>query len=543
MKKWSLRWLILLITLALSGLVILQLRWVNEAIKLKEQRFDQSVVEMMMTVSKKIEMMDALNNMRPIMTPVKESNTIAITMRDSVDENMKPVQGDDQMAKGYYIQKNIDIRQSQTILVNDVPPLIPHEFKKIIHLGDKPDNYKGMIVGNDTVFFSDSLLNDYTYAFYSSELNKYTDVFRQLAFDMLDIERPLEQRVDRIKLDSLLEAEMNIYGLNTKYNYGIWESDQEKYILVSDESKLPPALADAKYKVGLFRTDPFYNNGYLTIDFPNKSNYLLRSMSLQLGSSLLFILLIVGGFAYTIVTILRQKRLSDMKTDFINNMTHELKTPVATISLASEMIQRESKNYSSGSVKKFADIIFDENKRLAQQVDKVLQIAALEKEDYHFKKSSIDLHKLIATEAEKFSFRIQNREGQIETQLNANEHIIFGDELHLRNIIDNLLDNADKYTATKPAIKISTQNKNGSILIAVDDNGIGMTRDQQKKIFEKFYRVNTGDLHNVQGFGLGLSYVKHVTEKHGGEITVHSTPGNGSRFEIILPIENHKSKN
>ncbi len=543
MKKWSLRWLILLITIALTGLVVLQLRWVNQTIKLKEQRFDQSVVEMMMSVSKKIEMMDAVHRMRPKMTPVKESNTIAITMRDSVDENMRPVLGDDQIEKGYYIQKDIDFKQSQTILVNDVPPLMPRETKKIIHLGDKPENYKGMIVGNDTVFLSDSLFNDYTYAFYSSELNKYTDVFRQLALDMLEIERPLSQRIDQQKLDSVLKSEMNIYGLNTKYNYGVWESDRKQYILASDEKKLPATLDDAKYKVGLFRTDPFFHNGYLTIDFPNKSNYLLRSMSWQLGTSLLFILLIVGGFAYTIITIFRQKRLSDMKTDFINNMTHELKTPVATISLASEMIQRESKNMAGTSVKKFADIIFEENKRLAQQVDKVLQIAALEKEDYHFKRSSIDLHKLIAAEADKFSLRVQSREGQIETDLEATEHVFFGDELHLRNIIDNLLDNADKYTSSKPQIKISTYNQNGSIVIGVEDNGIGMTKDQQKKIFEKFYRANTGDLHNVQGFGLGLSYVKHVTEKLGGEITVQSALEKGSRFEIILPIENHKSKN
>ena len=249
-------------------------------------------------------------------------------------------------------------------------------------------------------------------------------------------------------------------------------------------------------------------------------------------------MMLMASFGLALFIIFRQKKLSEMKTDFINNMTHELKTPIATISLASEMLKDNTISDKSENRLKYANVIFDENKRLANQVEKVLQIAKIEKGEIVLNKSTVDLHQLINTTLNQFQIQTETKGGTIERDLKAVNALVKIDEMHFTNVINNLLDNAVKYNNKIPRIKVSTENTSDGINLTIRDNGFGMKKDELKKIFDKFYRITKGDIHDIKGFGLGLSYVKTIIEKHDGSVTVRSTLGEGSEFTLFIPIKN-----
>jgi two-component system phosphate regulon sensor histidine kinase PhoR len=278
---------------------------------------------------------------------------------------------------------------------------------------------------------------------------------------------------------------------------------------------------------------------FLSLIFPSKTSYNLNAVQITLLSSILLILIIIGAFYFTISTIIRQKKLSEVKNDFINNMTHEFKTPISTISLAGEVLSDKTIEKSPESVDKYLKIIKDENKRLAGLVENVLQAAVLDKGKLKFKIQECDLHQIITDVIQSLTLQIQNKGGHITTELKAQRYSLFADRMHLGNIIYNLIDNALKYSKDAPLIMVSTNNDKVGISISVQDNGIGIRKEDQKKIFETFYRVPTGNIHNVKGFGLGLSYVKAVVEKHGGNVEVQSEAGEGSTFVVYLPFINN----
>jgi two-component system phosphate regulon sensor histidine kinase PhoR len=255
------------------------------------------------------------------------------------------------------------------------------------------------------------------------------------------------------------------------------------------------------------------------------------------GSSAFFILILIGSFYYTIHTIIRQKKLSDIKNDFINNMTHELKTPISTISLACEALNDPDLNKSASTAANYTRMIHEENKRLSVLVENVLRSAMLDQSDFRLRTDRVDMHEIIETVLKSFQVHFDRRKVELSVQLNAANHILTGDQVHLTNAIFNLIDNALKYTPEVPAIVIKSRNQNGWFCVSVSDNGIGISRDQHKKIFDKLYRVPTGNIHNVKGFGLGLSYVKSIVEKHAGYIKLESEPGVGSTFTLFIPLE------
>jgi signal transduction histidine kinase len=243
----------------------------------------------------------------------------------------------------------------------------------------------------------------------------------------------------------------------------------------------------------------------------------------------------------TLVIIVRQKRLDEIKNDFINNMTHEFKTPISTISLASQMLKDGSIAKSPNSLKHISSVIQDESKRLSFQVEKVLQMAIFEKGNASLKIKKVNINELIANVTNNFKLKVENKDGQIIEKLEARNPTVYVDELHFTNVIHNLLDNALKYRRGKPVFYVKTWNrpKNG-VVISIQDNGMGISKENIKRIFEKFYRVPTGNIHNVKGFGLGLAYVKKIVEDHGGTITVESELNKGTKFEIFLPFKHNK---
>jgi two-component system phosphate regulon sensor histidine kinase PhoR len=246
---------------------------------------------------------------------------------------------------------------------------------------------------------------------------------------------------------------------------------------------------------------------------------------------------VVVFFAYALFVILRQKRLSEIQKDFINNMTHEFKTPIATISVSTEVLKDPKIIHDPERLRSYATIIEKENTRLKQQVERVLQMARLDKEDIGFKKDRVDVHELISDAVQNAALTLQEKGGRISVALNATRPHVAADRLHLTNALNNLLDNAIKYCATAPEISITTSDERGGILIAVTDNGIGIWADNHKRVFQKFYRVPTGNVHNVKGFGLGLNYVKTVVEAHRGKVILKSEIDIGSTFSIWLPID------
>jgi two-component system phosphate regulon sensor histidine kinase PhoR len=264
-------------------------------------------------------------------------------------------------------------------------------------------------------------------------------------------------------------------------------------------------------------------------------NYILRKMGWIIGASVLFTTIIISAFALTVRTLFTQKKLSEIKSDFINNMTHELKTPLATISLAIDALTNEKVIHDTDKIKYYSGMIKDENKRMNKQVEKILQAARIEKQDIKLTLQKLYAHDIIHKVADNLALQIQERNGTLTLKLNAPNQIIEADDVHFSNIIFNLLDNAIKYSKDQPVIEVETQKAGDMLAIKVKDNGIGMNKETQSRVFEKFYRAHTGNLHNVKGFGLGLSYVKAMVEAHGGRAKVESTPGKGSAFTVFFP--------
>ncbi|MFN3528401.1 MAG: sensor histidine kinase [Bacteroidia bacterium] len=344
----------------------------------------------------------------------------------------------------------------------------------------------------------------------------------------------IHDRIHGEQLDSMVEIVFRKYELQTDYVYEIVKADNEFFKRVANENKL--AGTQNVFLTRLYPGDYFSSNHYLVFRFQNQRAFFFSNVSAQIIISLLAILLLGLSFYMLVDLLVRQKKLSEMKTDFINNMTHELKTPIATISLASEALIELHPESVQGATNKYSKVIFDENTRLKRHVERILNIALLERACSSLNRKVIDMHELLRKVAAQSELVFEKRNAQLALRLMANTSVLPIDEMHMSNVITNLLDNALKYCKNKPDIAIETKSNHEFFTVSVRDNGIGMTSAQVKKIFDKFYRVPTGDVHDVKGFGLGLSYVQSIVGLHGGKVEVSSEPGNGSIFSIKLPL-------
>ncbi len=337
-------------------------------------------------------------------------------------------------------------------------------------------------------------------------------------------------------LDSLMLEEMNAMSLSENYYYGIYNKVNDGFATGHFGNKRKELL-ESPYQ---FSISSLYKPGnyYLTVYFPTKTSIVLRQMEIWLLMSVFFLVIVIISFIFVILTIFRQKKLAELKTDFINNMTHEFKTPLATTSLAAEMLLRPEVTGKTEKVNKYVKVIIDENQRLKNHVEQVLEISSFEngKKDDNFKET--DIHELVKLVVKRFELHLKENNINLTLQLDAIRHTIKANPTEIMNVIFNLLDNAIKYTPVEPRILVKTWNSKNGIFLRIRDNGIGIRPEHQKDVFKNLFRVPTGNIHEVRGFGLGLYYVKKIIDHHHGNIELDSQPGKGSTFDVFFPFNN-----
>jgi two-component system phosphate regulon sensor histidine kinase PhoR len=371
---------------------------------------------------------------------------------------------------------------------------------------------------------------------------------RQLATEVIQrlfaAERaPMQERLDSINVDSILDVTLGAAGINMDYAYGV-VSEPDDTLLLSRPAGFEEAVKSSDLKVRLFPQDVFAPPTSLKIHFPERETYLWAQIAPLVTAEVVFMIIIIACFAYTIRTILRQKRFSRLLVDFINNMTHEFKTPISTVALASEAIARPDILEQKDKIIQFNDMIKSEIDRMRSQAEKILQMATLEERDIAMSWAPVNMHEVIRTVVDGASLQVKHHGGSINCELVAKDVAIDGDKIHLTNVISSVIDNAVKYSSGAPQIVVSTQDAPGGVQISVSDSGLGMTSDQARQAFQKYYRVPTGNRHDVKGFGLGLSYVKLMVEAHGGTVELESKPDLGTRVELFLPhtrTQDHKA--
>lgn len=492
--------------LSLLGLIFTQARYFQTAFKLKKAQFDY-------TVNKSID---------EVLMDIREKNK----QQEETEQDPDPVH-----------------RLGGAGVVHEMPlsmgAAIKNDINITVDYAQSPMEYSGDIE-NVKEFFGQEGNSSLLSAIQRSrqEIKKRLGTNYDLVLQNVQSEPVLsiEDKLKNIDLKTMIAERLQNNGVTTHFEYAIKENDQ--FILMSQHffNRHPDYVYSQKLSLGKSKLE-----ASLFLIFPDQMHDTLSSVFLLLPSLIITFLLVLC-FVFCIAVIVRQKKLSAIKNDFINNMTHEFKTPIATISLAAQMLKDGAVSNSPDSISRIAGIIRDESKRLTYQVEKVLQTALFTETRMKLKLKKTNLNDIVENLASKFSLRIEDKGGQLYTHLEADRDEIYADEVHITNVISNLFDNAIKYCAKVPEISVYTRNKGNEIIISVIDNGIGIATKEQKLIFERFYRVSTGNLHDVKGFGLGLSYVKTIVEVHGGRVEVESAEGKGSRFDIILPLASKKQK-
>jgi two-component system phosphate regulon sensor histidine kinase PhoR len=365
-------------------------------------------------------------------------------------------------------------------------------------------------------------------------------VIENLAEEYRKSGEPLDKRINPFWIDSLLRFELHNKGISLPFSYEVTTANSDSLIFsnASDsQGEKPPVFVAANtYQTPIFTKEVINDPGKIRLSFPQKNSLILSNMTATMATTGGLTMVLILCFGYTIFSILRQKKISEMKIDFINNMTHEFKTPVSTIMIASEALRDNEIAEDKSRVARLANIIFEENARLGSHIERVLNIARIERNDFKLEKKPVDVNEMVSIVLDSMALKLQKCNAKTTLHLDAENAYIIADELHFSNVLYNLVDNAIKYSNEEPDITISTFVKSGQVVIRVADKGIGMSRDQQSKIFEQFYRIPTGNLHNVKGFGLGLSYVNTIVKRLNGTISVKSEKEKGSEFELKFAI-------
>lgn len=367
------------------------------------------------------------------------------------------------------------------------------------------------------------------------EMKILNDAMFEISYKDIASLLPINDRVNKEEVKQLLQNELNEYGVNTPFEFNVYSNGLATKIK-SENFSYDKLKKDNTYSIPIFSDNEDKTNYQLLVSFPQKKKFLFKDVVAITILSILFTLIIILTYANTLSQLFRQRQISEIKTDFINNMTHEFKTPIATINLALDAIKSPKVIDDKEKVFRYLQMIRDENKRMHAQVENVLRISKLEKKELEIEKEEQDIHDILEDAIEHVYLIIEDRNGKVNKHFDATASQVLLNDVHFTNVLVNILDNAIKYSPNNPVIDIYTENTNNAIIIKIKDQGQGMSKQAQKQVFEKFYREHTGDVHNVKGHGLGLAYVKRIVEDHNGEVYVESEKGKGSTFIIKLPL-------
>jgi two-component system phosphate regulon sensor histidine kinase PhoR len=533
--------LIFMMLFSIAGIIWVQVIWIRNAVVIRNESFDAFVSASIRDAAKSIESSRKMSffNDYILKDPVEPQNQTA-SVSDYVNIESYSVGGDG----------NISVRitnQSVTKSPGEKPVVITHDTiitsdseSFVVRSSDDPGKISIIKSGDAALNRSGSVYIKQQE--FVDWVKKRQDEFRnmsdQMIADVYQWEKTME--LDNQAIGYALNRSLMFSGIKTPFEFAVIRDG-----IVSEGTFKKSNKNDflkSRYMVRLFPDNIIRQDLILSVVFPERTNYILGSLAWILGGSLLFSLIILATFALSLFFLIRQKKISEMKSDFLNNMTHEFKTPIATISLAADTITNPKVISDESSIRHFIGMIKKENSRMNKKVETILQIASLDKKEIEFKYESISLHSVIERAVETIEILLLQRSGTVRLNLDAAQPVIHGDGEHLTNLINNLLDNAIKYSEGAPEILIETKNNEKGIILSVTDKGIGMSKSVQHRIFERFYRQTSGNVQDVKGFGLGLNYALAIVDAHKGDIKVFSEPGKGSRFDVFLPfnLENGK---
>lgn len=514
MKKSTIWAIAVVMGLSFLGLLFLQLSYIEEMAKMKKEQFDESVNRSLYQASRNLEMNETLRYLEKDINEVeRRSYRQDSVMVDGLDGAIRQshqfsVAADDGTVYSAFELKTFAVK----------PASIP---KAMIMRTDKASNTEA------TLTLQEIVRNRYVY-----QKALLDEVVYNILYTASD--KPLKERINFKLLDQDIRAELINNGINIPYHFTVSTADgREVY-------RCPEYTDEGvrnSYTQTLFRNDPSSKMGVVRIHFPDMNSYIYSSVRFMIPA-LIFTIVLLITFLFTIVIIFRQKRYTEIKNDFINNMTHELKTPISSISLAAQMLNDESVGKSPAMLNHLGGVISDESRRLRFLVEKVLQMSMFDRKSTSFKKKELDLNELLEQTASTFNLRVQHTGGRIDMEIEAVDSAIYVDEVHFQNAITNLMDNAVKYRKPDEPVNIHirTWNEADRLCFSISDNGLGIKKENVKKVFDKFYRVHTGNVHDVKGFGLGLAYVKEIINLHDGEIKCESELGKGTKFTVVLPL-------
>ncbi|HPT21176.1 MAG TPA: HAMP domain-containing sensor histidine kinase [Bacteroidales bacterium] len=534
--------LIMMMLLCIIGIIGVQIIWIRNAVNVRNENFDNAVVVSLNNAVNSIETSRKMNFFNNFMF----SDPLSFGGPSNNNQGFLNI-GGSLSGNG-----NISVRiTNQSYTGNNDTGIVTTVNKSYVFDGDKPsvvsDSSTYIVANQDgsgrmgvvrrgvpvttnsrEVYVKQNEFLDWVKK-RSSEFQNLSD---QMISEIYQWEKTME--LDNKEIEYSLRQSLYFAGIETPFEYAIIKNGkvQDGTFKKSDKKD----FLKSHYKARLFPYNIIRQDLILSIIFPERTNYVLGSMGWILGGSLLFSLFILATFALSLYLIIRQKKITEMKSDFLNNMTHEFKTPIATISLAADTITNPKVINDEESIKHFISMIKKENSRMNKKVETILQIASLDKKEIEFRFENVSLHTIIEHSCETIDIQVQQRNGKINLVLDASEPVVYGDNEHLMNLVNILLDNAIKYSPESPDITVRTTNAEKGVILSVEDKGIGMTRAVQSKIFERFYRQSSGNVHDVKGFGLGLNYAKAIIDAHKGNIKVFSEPGKGSRFEVFLPF-------
>jgi two-component system phosphate regulon sensor histidine kinase PhoR len=538
--------IIVLMALSLIGIIVIQAFWIKYAYDAESARFDQAVYKALDRGVMRIERMDAYNFLdRELDLPKPPKMDI-----DSLIYFSKPGKPH---RRAKYLMDSTRTQRSSVLYLSD-----SNRSNHIITIIDEAEPFKDV----EVIWKTDSLdididvftdvLSDYDAEIEETEeiikrteheihnkkarvlrekYDRFNETMTQWVYEYTFDDETFSRRLLRMNLDTIISKTLKNNGITLNYNYQVVFEGEDTTKIVKSSADSTTLLSD-KYKTELFPEDLFMKNLFLKVSFPDRSSHLYRSISLLILGSFIFTLIILVTFGMTLYYMQKQKKISDIKSDFISNMTHEFKTPIATISLATDTMNSPKVLGKEKETKYYLDIIRQENKRMNKQVEKVLQMALIENEDFHLDFQLTDVHPVIESVCQAFDLNVKKKGGKIVSMLRSGCSKILIDEIHIANVLNNIFDNALKYNEKTPEILVETYHKKDQFFIRISDNGTGMSKEVQEHIFDKFYRKPSGNIHNVKGFGLGLSYVKAIVAAHGGSISVSSEPGAGSTFII-----------